>query len=292
MKLFQSTAKKEKQKAPEKKRPVSTITESSAIDLEKGGGITLAMIPIDEELFAIEPQIEERTSWRIKARDFICSPRFQYTMSGLVVLNLALSIGEFVISLFTAKGSVNEEAVDDIENAILCTNLSLLSFFVLEVIVRAGLIGFKPYFKDGWNILDFFIVSVSCIIEALYLVNSFKELQKIVTVAMAFRLWNALRIVHLISRTLDNQEQARLDAAKDNNKKLQNELSEIQRKNDRLKKERDRQLGKTKKLEKELEIVQIKTINSFQQSWQKIVPLTSTVEIKSGLVKDKSITKK
>jgi hypothetical protein len=259
--------------------------------IEMGKGFSL----MDDEDFGFSSVYKlpaKKATLRIKLRDWICSPLFQYFMSGLVVLNLCLSIAEFVMGIFVANGTIkNIYKVEFAQDTILKVNLGLLILFNVEVLVRGGLIGYKLYFQDGWNVFDFVIIFLSCILEALYMADFLKALQKAVTVGMAFRLWNALRIVHLIGRTLTNQEQAKLDVAQENYRSIKLKLEDVKGLNLRLCKERFRYQKRLVKFEKELELVQAANIDFHKESWQNMVPIHNSINIRSNYLKDKSLSR-
>ncbi|CAK8686115.1 unnamed protein product [Clavelina lepadiformis] len=69
---------------------------------------------------------------------------------------------------------------------------------ILKVIASGFYIGDKPYFKSGWNVLDFFLVVTSLIDVFMTLISSNNS--KLLGMLRVFRLLRALRPLRVISR--------------------------------------------------------------------------------------------
>lgn len=69
-------------------------------------------------------------------------------------------------------------------------NLVFTILFTIECVMKVSSFGYKPYFKDSWNLFDFITVAGS-IIDATQLVN-----------VGFLRLFRAARLIKLLRRSV------------------------------------------------------------------------------------------
>lgn len=107
----------------------------------------------------------------IKIKNFIETKPFQHFITSLIILN-AITLGlETSIPFMNSYG-----------NIINTINITILSIFVLEIILRVY-VNKLDFFKDGWSLFDFFVVAISIIP-----VSDGYEILRVLRVLRLFRL--------------------------------------------------------------------------------------------------------
>jgi len=155
--------------------PFCSIAQLLATELQQ---VLISTLP---EKFPEKPQNPfRRLLWK-----FVTSKAFTYGIAVIIILNVII----LCMNWYHTTGIVDEWVLLQRYADYIFTII-----YVIEFIMKLIAFGFRGYFKDGWNILDFIIV----IISVVGMVGSFiPSFATITNLMKAFRVARTLRLLKI-----------------------------------------------------------------------------------------------
>eukprot|EP00825_Cyclidium_porcatum_P049592 TRINITY_DN8606_c0_g1_i4.p1 TRINITY_DN8606_c0_g1~~TRINITY_DN8606_c0_g1_i4.p1 ORF type:complete len:344 (+),score=54.80 TRINITY_DN8606_c0_g1_i4:161-1192(+) len=168
----------QQQKVPNESSPQSrssnilnkNFNPTKSINKRKGSFLTS-----NQQLIQKRPCMTRKDLYK-----FVTSKWFDYIIIILVFIYTLLVFIYFALDTRQYKDNDNIQKALDIEQII---EMTILSIFQLEIVLKVIAFGFKNFIKDRWQLFDALVISISIIILALDMNlenKSFKTISKVV----------------------------------------------------------------------------------------------------------------
>jgi len=102
----------------------------------------------------VEP-IKPKGDWRLYFYDIVTAQWFEILIMGVIILNM------FFMCIYVWNPNRGSTDMQDMYQVLRVSNIIFFCLYVIEMLVKWVGLGIKGYFKDTWNVFDFFLVVCS-----------------------------------------------------------------------------------------------------------------------------------
>ncbi len=219
------------------------IMHSDSNNMKRSSILDRLMVPLLEAATTIKVAqiMHGQDSWRSKILNFIHTKRVQYTLAGLLVMDVLILFLELAIEAYSPScdyvekngisccppsdysdyesesyschhglplleypTTCDSEKLRHIELAeifLFYCTVTILGIFMLELLTLVVVLGPREFFGHIFHTLDFIVVSVSLALELSFSMNGDAILEAVTGVLIFGRFWRFLRIGHGIFET-------------------------------------------------------------------------------------------